>query len=192
MVRNTTGGTGHKAQASKYQDKGKNVSAKTRFVKEEGELYAIVTKNLGNGMCHVICQDRVTRLCIVRGKFTGRGKKDNMIASGKWVMVGIRDYESVAEGKQEKCDLLEIYNDLDISRLKSQEKTVDLTVFRDIDCILNRINKSDEQNMEFSDKRTDDYNEILMHAGADGRPIQHSMTEEHFEGVEEEIDVDDI
>jgi len=83
MVRNLKGGSGAKGQARKHTSTGSSALIKTRLAVEEGELYAQVTKNMGNGMCHVLCQDDKTRLCFIRGKFRGRSKRDNMISNGK-------------------------------------------------------------------------------------------------------------
>lgn len=194
MVRNTTGGTGHKSQASKFQDKSKQFSAKTRFVKEDGEIYAQVIKNLGNGMCHVLCQDNKTRLCIIRGKFRGRGKKDNIISTGKWVMVGIRDYESEKEGKLDNCDLLEVYSDLDKERLKAQT-SIDWRKFIENDCATSHTTVN-ESSFEFCDERQDDYARIMEMTGADAdKTIKLSIMKEKDNTVveeEEDVDIDDI
>ena len=60
----------------------------------------------------MVTSDGVARLCIVRGKFKGRQRRDNNITLGTWVMVGIRDWEVRGDGKT-KCDLLYVYSDLD-------------------------------------------------------------------------------
>ena len=103
MVRNLKGGSGAKGQARKHTSTGSSALIKTRLAVEEGELYAQVTKNMGNGMCHVLCQDDKTRLCFIRGKFRGRSKRDNMISNGKWVLIGLRDYESEKKDKLDNC-----------------------------------------------------------------------------------------
>ena len=77
MVKNTTGGSKAKGQARKLVADKSKASKFLRVIQEEGEVYAKVEKLLGNGMCHVLCLDKVTRLCFIRGKFRGRGKKDN-------------------------------------------------------------------------------------------------------------------
>jgi len=100
MVKNVKGGTGHKKQASKYTTQPSKLTIKLRLALYEGEVYAQVTKLLGNGMCHVLCHDSKTRLCFIRGKFRGRGKRDNTITPGKWILIGLRDYETAKkEGK---------------------------------------------------------------------------------------------
>ena len=99
MVKNTKGGSGHKSQARKYETSGKQSNFKTRFSEDEFEYYAQVTAILGNGMCHVMCKDGKKRLCIIRGKFRGRGKRDNTISNGKWVLVGGRDFEAEKTGE---------------------------------------------------------------------------------------------
>lgn len=125
MVKNTHGGSGHKKFARKHNGGAK--SNKLRISEDEGEIYAIVTKMLGNGMFHCYCIDRTVRLGHIRGKFAGRGKRDNMVEGGKWVLIGLREWDvpsekssSISKGKEkmQQCDLLEVYSDLDKQRLK--------------------------------------------------------------------------
>lgn len=118
MVKNIYGGNKHKSQARKNTTK---VSSKLRVAQDEGELYAIVTKMNGNGMFNAHCIDDISRLCQIRGKFSGRGKRDNIVEVGKWVLVGEREWDikSTADksDKKLKCDLLEVYNELDKEKL---------------------------------------------------------------------------
>ena len=51
MVKNTTGGSKHKGQARKLVNAP--VSNKIQYSQDDDECYAIVSKMLGNGMCHV-------------------------------------------------------------------------------------------------------------------------------------------
>ena len=135
MVKNVKGGSSHKGQARKFVVPASSKQiVKTRVALEDGELYAQVTKMLGNGFCHVLCQDNKTRLCFIRGKFRGRGKRDNMISNGRWILIGLRDYESEkAGGKLDNCDLLDVYSDQDKERLKNQIQTVNWKIqFREI------------------------------------------------------------
>ena len=111
MVRNTQGGSSHKKFGRKYTTGAK--SNKLRVSEDEGEIYAIVTKMLGNNMFHCFCIDGSIRLGHIRGKFTGRGKRDNMVDSGKWVLIGLREWDSGSgsaiastKSKLQKCDLL--------------------------------------------------------------------------------------
>lgn len=109
MVKNKVGGNKHKKMARK------NVKAdarkpKLRLAKEKCEIYAKVTKVFGNGMCEVICQDKIARLLIIRRKFRGRNRKDNMVKLDSVVLVGIREWEVVAPNKQPKVDLLYAYS----------------------------------------------------------------------------------
>jgi initiation factor 1A len=135
MPKNTKGGSGHRGLASKdcYTAKA---TAKTRISVDEYELYGQVKSMTGNGMCIVFCQDSKFRLCIIRGKFKGKGKRDNIIVAGSWVLVGLREFETEHDvgivdpgtltGKQkeknklDKCDLLEVYSEKDKKYLKSE------------------------------------------------------------------------
>lgn len=109
MVKNSKGGKNSKRIARKHViDLTQRI---VRYVKEEGEMYAVVSKHFG-GQCEVVTSDGETRLCVVRGKFKGRQRRDNNIGLGTWVMVGIRAWEVRGDGKT-KCDLLYVYSDLD-------------------------------------------------------------------------------
>ena len=116
MVKNL-GGNKAKRQARKFVAQPNNRN--TRFITEKGELYAKVLRLYGGSNCEVICMDGVTRLCIMRNKFRGRHKKDNTIANGVWVLVGTREWEVRPHDAVERCDLLEIYNEVDIEKIKS-------------------------------------------------------------------------
>ena len=115
-------GGGKKGKRGGRKHINKPVHRGVRTVQEEGECYAVVKKLYGGANCEVLCDDGVTRLCVIRNKFRGRGRRDNMITGGKWIMVGIRDWEARAAGKPQKCDLLEVYSDNDKKRLISDHK----------------------------------------------------------------------
>lgn len=120
MVKNNQGGNKHKRFARKFTNvKSDN---RLRFAEDENELYAISTRMLGNNMFHCMCIDGITRLAHIRGKFAGRGKRDNIINVGTWVLIGIREWDlnKTNENKSKicQCDLLEVYSEYDIGRLK--------------------------------------------------------------------------
>jgi translation initiation factor 1A len=125
MVKNKFGGNKHKGFARKF------VNAKPdnrlRLSEDDCELYGIAIKMLGNNMFHCLCIDGITRLAHIRGKFAGRGKRDNMINVGTWVLIGIREWDNKTNEekkttstklKLQQCDLLEVYTEFDIERLK--------------------------------------------------------------------------
>lgn len=97
-----------------------------RTSKCAAEIYAVVVRLLGNGMFHCHCIDNCLRLGHVRGKFAGRGKRDNAVKTGTWVLMGLREWDSSAGAgsaaaggskKIQHCDLLEVYSDADKMRL---------------------------------------------------------------------------
>ena len=75
-----------KKQARKNQSVP--VSRRLRVPKEEGEILAKVIKVNGNGMYDVICEDKVTRLLVLRKKFKGRNKRDNNITLNSVLLIG--------------------------------------------------------------------------------------------------------
>lgn len=111
MVKNAAGGNKSKRFARKHaQESAMTIEPKNvRSVKEEGEMYAAVSKICGSNNCLVVCSDGVSRLCMIRRKFSKGQKGDNKISVGSWILVGIRDWEVLEAGKAQKCDLLEIF-----------------------------------------------------------------------------------
>jgi hypothetical protein len=125
MVKNTTGGGNNKKFARKHAaGSASKAGSKLRVSEDEGELYAICTKNLGNNMFHAIATDSITYLVHIRGKFSGRGRRDNTVAGGIWVLIGTREWSnngsttSGGKPKMPQCDLLEVYSEQDKTRLK--------------------------------------------------------------------------
>lgn len=161
MVRNTNGGSKAKGMGRKFlKPKSSN---QLRLSEDECEQYAQVTKILGNAMCHVICNDGATRLCHIRGKFRGRGKRDNLVGNGTWMLVGLREWEVGKEstvGKLQNCDLLEVYSDSDKERLQNLETDIDWSVF------INNDNKNSnisdlENSISFTDTKTEEYQQLI-------------------------------
>ena len=146
-------------------------------------------RNLGNGMCHVMCIDGILRLCHIRGKFQGKRKRDNTILLYSWVLVGIRDYETITPKKLSNCDLLEVYNETEKEKLKMTEFNYDWSIFQknEIDTDTKNINNKNDDNIKFIDNNTEEYC-ILMEKQIKNDIVIPSII---FED-NEEIDIDDI
>ena len=173
MVKNTTGGNKAKGFARKTFTKASNA---LRLSNDEAEVYAQVIKVLGGAMCHVV----------------GRGRRDNFIEIGTWVLVGMREWEKEpSKGKLLNCDMLEVYNDHDKERLKNTVTTVDWNCFISNDNKKFSSSSLEQENNEinFSSEQTEEYEAIIA-----------MQLDEQKEGTtltsialgEEEINVDDI
>lgn len=110
MVKNTKGGSKNKKIARKNMVQDGPIKTRYADPNEPCEMYANVTKMYGQGNCEVMCNDGVRRMCVIRNKFRGRNKRQNNVSIDTKVLVGLRDWEVVREGKMEKCDLLEVYD----------------------------------------------------------------------------------
>ena len=180
MVKNA-GGNKSKRGARKHSFTPQN--KKTRFIEEEGEIYAAVIRILGGSNCEVMCLDGNLRLCVIRNKFKGRGKRDNLIAPGKWVLVGIRDWEVRANGIQ-KCDLLEVYTDENKDTLK-KSTSVNFSALLSVkgpgeeEC-------DDGEHVEFVDPKTEEYTKESLITS------MPSENKTFIDGEYNEIDFDDI
>jgi translation initiation factor IF-1 len=169
MVKNDTGGNKGKGLARKHVNAAKCGGGKLlRMATDEAEKYAVVSKMLGNGMCYVRLLNGSSasdKLCIIRNKFKGRGKRDNILDSGSWVLVGLREWAS----KQDTCDLLEVYNDGERERLLKNEPC-----FKGVANIVNsnsnsgnsnsnigNSNNSNSGSVQFTDSTTMKYSKLL-------------------------------
>ena len=163
MGKNLFGGKGAKRGARTSTGGGRN---NLRVAMEDGEEYAVVIKMVGNG-CNVYCADGVVRLCIIRGKFQGKGKSMNIISSGGWVLVGTRDWESVKDGSTPKCDLLEVYTHVDKERLKSSSVKVNWNLLIENDpTILDKTVATEKEAVHFMTEKETDYLNTMASAAA--------------------------
>jgi len=148
MVKNT-GGNKSKKLGRKYI----NIPTQkaVRLSKQEDEKYAVVTKLYGGANCEVLCEDNVTRMCVIRNKFRGRSKRDNWLSIGVWVLIGLRSWETsnteteidIGKLKLDKCDLLEVYSTTDKESLKSN-KTLNVKVLCSVGNQLGEDNEEED------------------------------------------------
>lgn len=126
MVKNTKGGCNGKKVAHKHAVK--STKSGLRISQNKSEIYGTV-KRLNGNTFDVTCIDDKERRCFIRGKFKGRGKRDNIIEVDKWVLIGKREFQqapgenaikSNSKGKKEMemCDLLEVYSSGERDALK--------------------------------------------------------------------------
>ena len=118
MVKNLTGGN-----KSKKQARSSFAPQQTQHVRkatEEDEIYAVITKIFGGSNCQVMCNDGISRSCVIRNKFKTFGKRDNILSIGVWILAGIRTWEVRPNGVQ-KCDLLEVYSQSEKDKLQQVE-----------------------------------------------------------------------
>ena len=160
MVKNDAGGNKGKGLARKHVNAAKcGGSKQLRVATDEAERYAVVSKMLGNGMCYVrhLSGGNADMLCIIRNKFKGRGKRDNILDSGSWVLVGMREWAS----KQDTCDLLEVYNDGERDRLLKNEPC-----FKGVAAAANAsdgdgVKGSSSSQVQFTDSTTMKYSKLV-------------------------------
>ena len=162
MVKNDAGGNKGKGLARKHVNAAKcGGSNQLRVATDDAEQYAIVSKMLGNGMCYVrLLSGGGDRLCIIRNKFKGRGKRDNILDSGSWVLVGLREWSS----KQDTCDLLEVYNANERDRLLKNEPCFKSAVDAGTNSNNSTNNSSGStlaSNVQFADSTTMKYSSML-------------------------------
>ena len=190
MVKNQFGGNKNKGQARKFV--GAKPTNKLRIAESEGEIYAVVLKMNGNGMFHAMGIDKKLRLGFIRGKFSGKGKRDNMVEMGKWVLLGDREWSAATSGDSKiKSDLLEVYNDGEKERLKSTI-TAEWSILISSDNSKPAKETPDESDMfDFNDNAEMSGQKELMSTNSSKSNCKETIvmiTEDEFEHV----DVDDI
>ena len=153
MVKNF-GGNKSKKQGRKFVGDPK-ASKEVRVPENEFEIIASVNKDYGNGRCQATCIDGKERICIIRNKFRGRGKKDNLVSIGTWVLIGKRDWETTRDGKLENCDLLVVYREDEKKKLM-QICDFDFTAICKNNEVTNTIT-DDNCSIQFVDSKTQEY-----------------------------------
>lgn len=173
MVKNTHGGNKHKQFARKHATEmaASASSSHTRVSTDPNEVYAVVIRMLGNGMFHCYCMDRATRLGHMRGKFSGRGKRDNMVKVGTWVLIGLREWEqsgatgATGAGKSHKmqhCDLLNVYSDTDKVRLRGTVRANWSSFDSYCDTLSGHAEKLNDDHLRFADVDDDEMEQARL------------------------------
>jgi len=136
-----------------------------------------------------MCQDEKERRCIIRGKFrSSRGKRDNFISKGSWVLVGVRDWSS----DNQICDLLEVYNENDKIKLKTVNG-INWNKFLSHDMECSNITATNEdESFQFSTNTAeeDEYKQLVSDTNQKQLTL-HSINEEDEE-LAQDINIDDI
>jgi len=189
MVKNT-GGNKAKGYARKNMVKGSSV---LRISEDPSEIYAQAVKICGGAICRITNLEGVEMTCHIRGKFRGRGKKDNLIGPGTWLLVGLREWEKEASpGKLLNCDLIEVYSDNDKSRLKNSVTSVDWSRFITNDTKTIGSTETSEDlgaDIVFADNKTLEY-KALIDAHLEQQATSGKSTTIVMD--DEEINIDDI
>ena len=162
---NTKGGKKHKRNK-----KQNDYIEKTLRLKEEGQEYAQITKCLGNCRFTVMCFDGKERMATMCGGM----RKRRFVNQNDIVLVSLRDWQD------EKCDIIDNYDDNLTKKLKSKGLVPDSIKLdsdkpNDLDI--------DDDNMGFvfsTDIPNSDEEEIIKNSSSDE------------ESEEEKIDIDDI
>ena len=89
MVKNTTGGSGAKSSARKFASSHATI---VPLPTDPHHRIAIVAKNHGPH-CDVIFHDKSHSNALIRNKFKGRHKRFNIIKTGSFILVAIRDFQ---------------------------------------------------------------------------------------------------
>lgn len=181
MVKNNVGGNKSKGFARKNMVKR---DGRLRVIQEEGEVYAQAVKVMGGNIASAIDIHGNTLRAHIRGKFRGRGKHDNFIGPGTWLLVGLHDWQKTGDIKD--CDILEVYSETDKTRLKNSVTNMDWNRFIANDTKINGVDvEKDEFGIEFADEATQEYEELIA-----AQVVQGKNT--IIMDDDEKIDIDDI
>ena len=195
MVKNYGGGNKAKGFANKHTTKK---GGELRTSKDELEMYAQVETMSGGSLCRVKTLDGTEMICHIRGKFRGRGKRDNFIGKGTWMLVGLREWENSETKAENKntvlnCDVIEVYNDADKKSLKNTITNINWSPFikNDSSAVGDDDNSSDEEiGFAFADEKTSEFQEIInAHLVASKKGTSNIIVTD--DGAEE-VNADDI
>ena len=114
MVKNF-GGNKTKAKSRKNITR-KTISNFEELKKIDGQEYAHVNSNYGDGRYDLICYDKVKRLGILRGSLRSKSSK---LKKGNLVLVCKRSFQD------DKCDIVECYTDDHVTKLVNHGEIVE-------------------------------------------------------------------
>jgi hypothetical protein len=163
MVKNNNGGNKAKGFARKNTVKR---DLQLRVAREDGEIYAQAVKVMGGSIASAIDIHGNPLRAHIRGKFRGRGKRDNFITPNTWLLVGVHNWQTASNKNDVRdCDILEVYSDLDKNRLKNTITNVNWNIFyaNDTKNISDKTDTidSDESVVEFTDETKEEYTHII-------------------------------
>ena len=161
---NTKGGKKHKRNK-----KQNDYVEKTLRLKEEGQEYAQITKCLGNCRFTVMCFDGKERMATMCGGM----RKRRFVNQNDIVLVSLRDWQD------EKCDIIDNYDDNLTKKLKSKGLVPD-SIKLDLDKSNDLDLDDDNLGFVFSTDMPDSDDEDI---------IKESTSEEE---EEEKLDIDNI
>jgi len=185
MVKNTHGGNKSKGMARKGFAKKDGA---LRISHDEAEIYAQAVKVMGGSIASAIDIEGNPLRAHIRGKFRGRGKRDNFIGPGTWLLVGLHTWEDGTKPDIiRNCDILEVYNDSDKTKLKNSVTSVNWSKFiaNDTKTIGDGDDKEDDE-IEFADEATQEYEQLIATQASSGARTTIIMDDG------DEIDIDDI
>ena len=189
MVKNNAGGNKSKGFARKNLVK-RDTALRTSH--DKNEVYAQAVKVMGGNIASAIDIDGNPLRVHIRGKFRGRGKRDNFISPGTWILVGLHDWQS--DKAMRDCDLMEVYNETDKNRLKNSVTSVNWNRFVSNDTkTLGAGDAEEDGGIEFADEATQEYQHFIdtQVAAAQGMAL---VAAQLIAGCDdgEEVNVDDI
>jgi hypothetical protein len=190
MVKNTQGGNKSKGFARKNIVKKDST---LRIAQEEDEIYAQAVKVMGGSIASVIDLKGNTMKAHIRGKFRGRGKKDNFIGPGTWLLVGLHSWEGETKSNEMRnCDILEVYTETDKIRLKNSLTNVNWSKFisndtKSINCGMDGKEEED-LGFVFGDDTTEEYEKII--ALTENKSKEHKL--KIIDENEAEISIEDL
>lgn len=129
MVKNEKGGSKHKKFARKNVKGNSGFDERVRKSEHVDEIYASVSRILGNGRVEILCNDGQSRHCVIRNKFRGKNRRGNGVEQGSVILAGRRSWETPNPDKIETCDLLCVYNSSQINKLKT-DPSVDVELLQ--------------------------------------------------------------
>lgn len=163
MVRNQFGGNKAKAFARKDLSRRKD---HFRMAVDEGEIYAQAVKVLGGNMASAIDVNGNPLRVHIRGKFRGKGKRDNFIGPNVWLLVGLHGWEGEKKTSSggadiRNCDVLEVYNESDKQKLKTMVTDVNWSKFIANDASSTGKEPTDDDGVGFMDESAMDYERLM-------------------------------
>ena len=130
-------------------------------------------------------------------KFKGRNKRHNLVDNGTWILVGLREWETVTmdSKKPQKCDLLEVYSNTDKEKLKKNEDNDYFKVFLSTgneNISTNREFNDEDCLIEFESSREGEYESLLSNSKTQNIVLKNQEEDSDSSSSPSDFNIDDI
>ena len=148
----------------------KNIQEEREFrFKDENEEYGQIIKILGDGRFQCKCSDGFDRIARIRKKMF----KKVWLKTGDIILISLREYE------KDKCDIIDLYNEKEVEKLKTEQAD-------EMSFISTEIEKKEETGIKFEGNNDEKIIKKIKNENSNGFEFESDNESDEIEEYKEE------